>query len=255
VRKIYSIIFLILFSEYAHAQKEINISDSLAANGEMYNIKLGSQGPGKIWKLHFGDYGIFSSKKSWTSGSSKTNLLGTKTESKTTDKFSFVLGNKSNDTAWVNAANNINIKAIQEVEIIPHFTSGGNEFMEESHNFTAFISVSGDTSETWTLLMYTTKGTQVNSKGEAFLTNGDRRINILLSISGKSKTMFSVPVAGYEFMENNHSLSALQYGGMFGVNKNIIWLGKDLDPKMKIILAAGAAAILEMELIEMDQGH
>jgi hypothetical protein len=253
--KIYSFIVLILFSDFANAQKEIMISDSLTANGDTYIVKLGSQGPGKIWKLHFGDYGILSSKKSWTSGSSKTNLLGTKSESKTTDKFSFVLGNKSNDTAWVNAANNINIKAMQEVEIIPHFTWGENELMEESQNFTAFISVSGDTTETWTLLMNTTKGTRADAKSEAFLTNGDLKIRIIPSVSGKSKSMFSVPVGGYEFTENEHSISALQYAGMFGANKNIIWLGKDLDPKMKMILAAAATAILEKELVEMEKAH
>ena len=59
----------------------------------------------------------------------------------------------------------------------------------------------------------------------------------------------SLPALGYEFIENDQSLSALQYygGGAFGLNKNIIWINKSVDEKMKLILAAAGTAILQIK--------
>jgi hypothetical protein len=244
---------LTLISGFVYAQKEIIISDSLVTNSDMLNVKLGSKGIGKIWKLHFGDYGILTSKKGWTTKTTKGNLLNTRIESKTMEKFSFVLTDKSSDTANVNAANNIKVKAVQEVEIFPHFTWGENDLVGESHNFSAFITINGDTSEIWALFMNTAKGRNIESKSEDFLTNGDRRINIDPAIPGKnSKSMFAVTGEGFEFFESKHSICALQYSGPFGMNKNIVWIYRDFDPKMKLILAATATAILQLKLTEIE---
>ena len=106
---------------YAQAQKEIIIDDSLAANAVKQNVKMGSQGFGKIWKFHFGDYAVVSSKMGWTTTSSKSNLFNTKTESKTTEKFSFIMTNKVNDSARVNAANNIKVQTLKELQLLPNF--------------------------------------------------------------------------------------------------------------------------------------
>ena len=76
---------------FAPAQKNIVISDSLDANADKMNVKMGSQTMGKIWKFRFGDYAVISSKMGWTKTSAKANLLNTRTESKTTQKFSFVI--------------------------------------------------------------------------------------------------------------------------------------------------------------------
>ena len=50
----------------ALAQKNIVISDSLNANADKMNVKMGSQTIGKIWKFRFGDYAVVSSKMGWT---------------------------------------------------------------------------------------------------------------------------------------------------------------------------------------------
>ncbi len=89
----------------------------MAENGDKFKVKLGSQGAGKIWKMHFGEYGVVSSKMGWTTGSYKSNLFNTKFESKSTQKFSFLLSNKAADSAWVSAANNIRVKALQEIQV------------------------------------------------------------------------------------------------------------------------------------------
>jgi hypothetical protein len=241
--------FLLIILNNAEAQKDIIISDSLTANAEKLNVKMGTQWFGKIWKFRFGDYAVVSSKLGWVTASAKENFFNTKTESKSTEKFSFVLTNKANDSALVNAANNIAIQSLHEIEIIPHFSLGNDELLKETHNFSAFITFNGDTTETWALLMNVTRGS--NSQGEynAFLTNGERKIFLLPTTSNKNGgDNRSLPALGYEFIENDQSLSALQYygGGAFGLNKNIIWITKNADQKMKLILAAASTAILQI---------
>jgi len=61
------------------------------------------------------------SKAGWTKTTNKSNLFNTKTESKTTQKFSFTLCNQAGDSALVNAAKNIELKAVQGFELFPSF--------------------------------------------------------------------------------------------------------------------------------------
>ena len=100
---------------FTQAQKNIVISDSLKANADEMKVKMGGQGFGKAWKIRFGDYVTVSSKQGWTTTSTKGNFFNTKTESKTTQKFSFVMTAGTADTAFVNAASNIEVKQLQEM--------------------------------------------------------------------------------------------------------------------------------------------
>lgn len=249
--RIYILCHLLLITKITEAQKDIIISDSLAANCEKLNVKMGTQWMGKIWKFHFGDYAVVSSKMGWTTTSIKGNLFNTKTESKSTEKFSFVLINKkTNDSARVNAANNIVVQSLNEIEIFPHFSWGSNELLQESRNFSAFITVNGDTSETWALFMNVTRGSNTEGSYNAFLTNGERKIFLSSASSNKNGgDNRSLPALGYESIENGQSLSALQYygGGLFGLNKNIVWIRNSSDEKMKLILAAASTAILQIK--------
>jgi hypothetical protein len=243
---------LLLSAGIAKAQKNIVISDSLAANAEKLNVKLGSKGIGKIWKMHFGDYGVVSSKTGWETNSSKGNLFRTRIENKSTVKFSFIFSNKTTDSAWVNAANNIIVKALQDIELFPGFTWGSDELLSESKNFSAFITINRDTSDTWALYMNEDRGSETVAKSEAFLTNGARKITISPVISEKKgNNPFMQPPAGYEFFENGQSLSALQYFSGPGMNNDMVWLNRNLDSRLKLILAATMTAILQLKMTEM----
>ena len=243
---------MLFISTFSQAQKTVIVSDSLAANAEKFNVKLGSQGPGKMWKIHFGDYGVVTSKTGWMSEKVKGNLLSTKIESTSTVKFNFVFSGKTPDTAWVSAANNVVVKALQSLELFPHFSWGTDEITRESKNFSAFITVNQDTANTWGLFINETKGTQTEAGNEAFLTSGQRKIILSPVSSGKkSASPFSMQAEGYEFYENGHSLSALQYFGGMSMNSNIVWLNKELDPTMKLILSAAMTAVLQVKLSEM----
>jgi hypothetical protein len=248
--KICLLSFLLAIAEFSNAQKNIVISDSLNANADKLNVKMGSQWFGKIWKFRFGEYAVVSSKLSWTTTSTKGNFFNTKTDSKSTEKFSFILSNKT-DSASVNAAHNILVESLQEIELIPHFSWGKNELQKESSNFTAFIAINGDTSRTWALLMNVAIGGNSEGNYEAFLTNGIRKIFITTTSSNKKGVdTRTLPALGYEFIENGQSLCAVQYygGGTFGMNKNIVWIHRELDTKVKLILAAAITAILQIKV-------
>jgi hypothetical protein len=222
-------------------------------NGDRFNVNLGSQGPGKILKMHFGEYAVVSSKMGWASGGSKANLFNTKVESKSTQKFSFIMSNKSADSAWVNAANNIQVKALQEIEVIAGFSWGSNELLLESKNFSAYINVNHDTTETWALLMHVARGRDSAGNYEAFLTNGERKI--FISPVGQEKignNPFKQPPVGYEFFERGQSLSAIQYSSLTAMKDDIVWINRALDAKMKLILAASMTAILQTKINEQD---
>lgn len=243
--------FLFLITGIASAQKTIPISDSLAIHADKFNVKLGSQGPGKMWKMHFGEYAVVSSKMGWATGGSKANL--SKVEIKSTQKFSFILSNKSADSAWVSAAYNIHVKALQEIELIAGFSWGSNELLLESKNFSAYININHDTTETWALLMHVARGRDSAENYEAFLTNGDRKIFIFPA--GPEKTgnnPFKYPPAGYELFERGQSLGALQYNSIRAIYDDIIWINRELDTKMKLILAASMTAILQAKISELN---
>lgn len=84
------LIFIVFYVGVVHAQKDIVINQSLAANAEKLKVKMGSQEIGKIRNFKFGEYAVVSSKMGWTTTSSKSNIFNTKIESTSTQKFSFI---------------------------------------------------------------------------------------------------------------------------------------------------------------------
>jgi len=82
---------------------------------------------------------------------------------------------------------------------------------------------------------------------DAFLTNGERNILLLRRVSSDKNKLTRLPAMGFEFIENNIPLCAVQYfgGGILGTfNKNYVWIDKNIEPEMKIILAAAMSAIM-----------
>jgi len=241
--------FLMLSAVITAAQKNIIISENLSANSEMLNVKMGVQKFGKIWNFRFGEYAVVKSKMGWTTTKSKGNFWGNKSESVTSEKFSFVLCNQKSDSAIVNAANKIEAKSLNEIELLPNFFWGSNELVKGESIFSAQIVFNRDSSDIWAVFIKETAGSQTGSGFLAFLTNGTRDIKIFPASSNNETEKRTFPARGYEFIENGQSLSALQYlgSGALGMNKNIIWLNTNLDDRMKLILAAAMAAILQIE--------
>lgn len=211
-----------------YAQKNILLSEELSGNSDMLNVKMGSQKFGKIWNFRFGEYSVVESKLGWATTKSKSNFWGTKSESTTSEKFSFVLSGKSGDSAYVNAAKKVQVKSLNEIQLLPHFSWGNNELVKGESIFVAYITINRDTTDTWALFIKSTDGASEGSHFLAFLDNGPRNIKMFPVTSNGEVENKAFPARGYEFIEDGNPISALQYlgSGALGFNKNIIGLGK-----------------------------
>jgi len=252
IHKFSFVLFLFFSSRIAEAQKNITVGDSLEANADMMIVKPGSRGFGKVWKIRFGEYEVVSGKKGWTTSSSSGSLFNDRSDSKTTSKFYFVLTCRSGDSAKVNAANNVDVKVLRELNWLHGFSWGNNELQQESQNFTSFITVNEDTGEVWILLMHVSRFRDQSGDYSFFMTNGTRKIFISPVPDKKTGGSFSLNAEGYQFKEGSQYLSALQYqgAGTLGMNKMIAWIDRRLDTKMKLVLAASITSVLELKLSE-----
>jgi len=252
------VIGCILLSTTAFSQhKKIIISDSLSANSDKLSVKQGAQWPGRISRFRFGDYAVVSSKTQGGSTTEKGGFSRATVESKY--KFSFVIADNSGDSAEVIVLRNTTTTALHEIEITSHFSVGDNELREHSYNLSAFIVPAADTAEKWLLQMDTTVGNAAEEKCRSFINNGTRTMNIAFTSSDKNhapKPHFiafpTFPALGYEFFENERPLAAVQYnsGGTNSKFKNIVWIARDLDNRMKLILAAAMTTVLQVKLNE-----
>jgi hypothetical protein len=239
------------------AQKNIILNENLTANADQFKVKMGAQVFGKILKFHFGDYSILTGKMGLTTTTGKSNLTGTKTENKSSGKFYFKLGNGV-DVATINAASHVDIKSVNEVQLYLSrgsnkeaelfISRGADEMTDHSDNFLALIQINQDTSDSWALLMKSTQDATVGTEFEGILTNHTRIINLSLASSYKpGENNRLLAAVGYQFEENGQYLAAVQYlgSGPFKLNKNIVWIDRELDQKLKMVLAAAMTAILQ----------
>ncbi len=233
-------------------RKNIIISQDLSDQAEMQKVKIGSQGFGKIYNYRFGEYAVVKSKAEWTITKTKSNIWNTKSESKSESRFSFILSNRASDSAIVNAMNDV---LIQELRAFPLYTSehfevsaGPDEELRNTSFFTSFISTTDEPEDVWLMRVEQTTGTEAETKHAGVIGNQERIIEIIPASSNKfgddTRTFHAM---GYEFVENGESVCALQYygGGMLGMNKNIVWMKKDLDPRTKLILAAAMTSLMQ----------
>ena len=248
--------------------KNIILSDSLLANADKWDVKQGAQWMGKIHKWRFGDYAVVASKQGWTTTGTHMNLFKTKTESQTVNKFSFVLSNKTADSALVNTAHEITAQSNPGLKLGNGWTAGGDGRTQQADRFIASIMVNRDTTDTWELSIGETDVTDRHGdsvEGEAThsatLTSGERLIVLTPVFSKKFDKRpsfasqlgmsFSPPAMGYEFVENGRSLCAVEYfsSGVAGSAKNTVWMDRNAEPRLRLVLAAAMTAVLQLQAV------
>ena len=250
------------------AAKNIILSDSLLANANKWDVKQGAQWMGKIHKWRFGDYAVVASKQGWTTTGTHMNLFKTKTESQTVNKFSFVLSNKTADSALVNTAHEITAQSNPGLKLGNGWTAGGDGRTQQADRFIASIMVNRDTTDTWELSIGKTDVTDRHGEsveGEAAhsatLTSGERlivlnpvfskKLDKSPSFASQLTMSFRPPAMGYEFVENGRSLCAVEYfsSGMAGSAKNTVWMDRNADPRLRLVLAAAMTAVLQLQAV------
>jgi len=139
---------------------------------------------------------------------------------------------------------------------------------QQADRFMASIMLNRDTTDTWELSIGETDVTDRQGdsvEGEAThaatLTSGERLIVLTPVFSEKfnkrpsfaSQLTMSIhpPAMGYEFVENGRSLCAVEYfsSGLAGSAKNTVWMDRNADPRLRLVLAAAMAAVLQLQSV------
>ena len=224
----------------------IIINDSLSAHADRMVVKKGAQWTGRIARWSFGEYAVVSSKGGSTAVDTRRNLLNTATDSTSSQKFSFVMTNRTGDSAWVDAAHNVWVQALRGLALGHGFSLGGTDTVWQSDNFIAFITINRDTTDTWTLLMGLDQS-ETHTEYASILSNGERRLEVTFVSSDRKRRMPPPYLSslGYEFVENGRSLGAVQVLGMSLREPYLVWLDRGLDARMKLILSAAMTAVLQ----------
>ena len=246
------------------APRNIILSDSLLAHADKWSVKHGAEWLGKsTWR--FGSYAV-AARQGWTTGSTDTNLFKTKTESQILRKFSMVATNTTTDSAFLRAAHEITTKTNPGFKVGHGVTVGGDGGrVVEADRFLASITLNQDTTE-WALAIVAADVSDRHDdpiEGEASyratLSSGDRLIVITPVFSRKfdkrpsfgAMLMLSVnpPAMGFEFAEDGRALCAVEYfsAGFGGSHKNTVWMDRNLEPRLQLVLAAAMTALLQKE--------
>jgi hypothetical protein len=216
-------------------------------------VKIGAQWMGKIAKFSFGNYSITNSKAGWTTTTTKTNIWNTKTESKSSQKFSFDLSNGSGLSATCNALSKISGKEIRGFNL--GALSGDFDWVldaEQKTLLSAFITIGSDTGRTWILTLNTAEGAWASKQGDTVGILTDSITSLVIAATSSNKfggDKRSLPALGYEFVKDNTGLGAVQYhsGGMGGELKMIVYLNTNMDADIKLLLAAASTAIMQIK--------
>ena len=113
------------------------------------------------------------------------------------------------------------------------------------NSYVAFIAPEEDTT-VWQMNLFTRSGNEVegNYHAEGILTNGKSEIQIreVKQWEDGSNAFFEL-ITGYEFYLDNQSIGAVQ-ASIDTFKKKVVWLHKNLDNKMKLVLAAASASLI-----------
>ena len=243
--------------------KHILISDSLLANADPWDVKRNDKWTGmNHWA--FGEYAVVASKTGWITGGTHTNLFNTKTESQSQEKFSFVMSNKT-DSAFVDAVRLVLTQSNPGLKVAEGVHVGGTGQTVATDRFMASIAIGRDTTEIWDLLVGDTDVSEFGydrddlASHTSVLLHGGKVIALVPVFSKKlDKKMsfgeqlgmgFHPPAMGYEFIQDGHSLCAVEYfsSGISGFYKNTVWMDRSADSRLRLVLAAAMTSVLELK--------
>ena len=190
-----------------------------------------------VGKYQFGPYKVASGKAGWTTTKSSSKLFSFETRTESDKKSSFVFIGDDQDSVIVNTLTNI--RANETVV-------GDMSTLNLSDNsYVAFIAPGEDTT-VWQMNLFTRSGNEVegNYHAEGILTNGKSEIQIreVKQWEDGSNAFFEL-IVGYEFYLDNQSIGAVQ-ASIDTFKKKVVWLHKNLDNKMKLVLAAASASLI-----------
>ena len=238
-----------------HSQsKTIPISPDLENNGDKFKVKLGTQWGNKVPKIKFGDYRVVDSKNGWIKTKGKSNYW-TRSEYRSEHKFSFVLNHKEIGSVIVNTLSELSVKEVESCKLFSldnfDFYVGPDDDYSETQFFTSEITSENGNGDVWSFYLAQTENSDIGSIDEGFLAYENRFIFIkpISSIKNRNNSLIAPDAYGYEFFEQNKCIGAVQCRGrgISGNNKKVVWIKSELEPKMKLLLAAAMSVIIHTQ--------
>jgi hypothetical protein len=249
-------------SAVAASNKTIQIDEDLRVNAEVLKVNLGTTSPAHPMNIKFGEYSVVSSKvREGPETTTTSGFINPVVRTRVRNSFTFVLSGATSTTARVKAEWNI---LSEESGPCFEIDLGSNARIEYCFSdeepqpgfhdlIIALVQIDGEAASRWTLLLDVVRSESglTERAGQSYLTDGSRQIEIrAVTSAGPAKNLLDLPARGFEFWEAGQSLGAVQYyaGGVAGLNKNVVYLRRDLDPPMKLLLASAMTAIMEYKL-------
>lgn len=248
-------------SAVASSNKSVQIDENLRANAEVLKVSLGTSTPAHQVNIRFGEYSVVSSKVREGPAKTTSEFLGPVAYTRVRNYFTFVLKGAASTTAKVKAEWNILSEKPGQcleidlgIDVDIEYCFGDEEPQPGLHDLVvATVQIDGQSAGRWTLLLDVVRSESglTERAGTSFLTDGSRQIVIRpVTSAGPATSLLDLPARGFEFWEAGQSVGAVQYyaGGASGLNKNVVYLRRDLDPQIKLLLASAMTAIMEYKL-------
>jgi hypothetical protein len=248
------------------AQENILISDTLIANADMLKVLVQKE-DNKLPEILIDGYEYMSSDEvRMYATRTKTNFFETRAKRDIFKMYPFAISNHFSDTAWIDTE-------LKSAEKTRYFNERFPKFFLESStsvstaSFAAWIDIASDTAKHWTFFAVNLEKENTKEPVKMILTDGERIIKMYLASSDPNfdashplRSLFKWPAMGVEFFENEESLGAFQINGgsltkdqrKAGLTSDsIIWLHRDLDNSMKLVLVAAMSVLVVKNNLEL----
>ena len=243
-------VLLVLLGSSLFSQKFIKTDESLKANSDFMQVKR--KGISAIGKYQFGPYQVVSGKAGWTKEINKHGLITDNVKVTVENKKSFVFVGNEKDSVSIQTSLNIFSKMEDKNALVFRKLFGWHDYevIESKETYISSLLLVKDSTE-WNLVLVYPRPME-NNEGDYIWDNNTQFFGMLSDSltqieikrvfeQENGKNSMLNPIWGYEFFLDGKSIAALQD---FPINKMFVWIRKDLDEDLKIIIAASAASIL-----------
>ena len=257
MKQIFILITFSLFISAVYAQKKMMLDAYLKVNSESMLAK--AKGISVLLKYEFGPYKIASAKGGMIKSKSNAKFFSAVESTSAKQKYSFVFLAHETDTVAVNVSIQNDMKEVRQnvISISKNRVAYEREIdpsaMESTQNTVASITLPGDTTS-WVLIYYTrfNSDSSWKTKKQGSLTDGTTMIElreVRKWEDGSSPKMYTT--TGFEFYLDGSAAGAVQ-NPLDTFQKKYVWLRNNLDEKMKTLLAAASAVLLNFSEYQLE---
>ncbi|HMS30579.1 MAG TPA: hypothetical protein PKD32_12070 [Saprospiraceae bacterium] len=209
------------------------VSKDLKENAEVMKVK-GLRAFFTEQSLEFGEYHSSPLKMQRITGKGSYDRVWV-SKTKLKQDFNFLIYDSTGRSVKVDARNRFvkkEMTVFRDLNLSP---------MEYKVSFEGTISLQGDTSNNWKFIIIDAELDRFNSLDCGIIENNfGEKIKIKKVYKFESQTsIFQSNFSGYEFFYDNRSV-----GAVCTVNKRCVWIKRDLDSNLKLMLAGISTALI-----------